>query len=150
MATYHLQLKKLSKAKGNSAEQQFKYISRLAEFKKNGKDNGDDLKFLFSFNMPNFAKNNARNYWKSADVYERKNACVAHSMIVGLQREFSLEQNKAILENFVKENFTNQPVTVAIHNNRENHNPHAHLMISGKLLSPYSQERRRDGRSRKS
>lgn len=134
MATYHLELKKISKGKGGSALQQYKYISRTSEFKRKG----DDLVSLLNFNMPKFAEHTAKNYWESADIYERKNACVAHSLIVALQRELSISDSEKILKKFVEDNFPNQPVTVAIHNDENNNNPHAHLIISGKLLSPYS------------
>lgn len=130
MATYHLNMKRVKKSKGNSASAKFSYISRSNRYK----DKSEDLQYIESRNMPNFAKGNEREFWESADLYERANACVCREIKIALPRELNLEQQKALIQEFADKHFANVPYTFAIHNDKDNHNPHSHFIFSERQL----------------
>ena len=130
MATYHLNMKRVKKSKGNSASAKFSYISRSNRYK----DKSEDLQYIESRNMPNFAKGNEQEFWASADLYERSNACVCREIKIALPRELNLEQQKALIQEFADKHFANVPYTFAIHNDKDNHNPHSHFIFSERQL----------------
>lgn len=130
MATYHLNMKRVKKGKGESASAKLSYISRTNRYK----DKSEDLQYIESNNMPNFAKGKEQEFWASADLYERANACVCREIKIALPRELNLEQQKAIIKEFADKHFANVPYTFAIHNDKNNHNPHSHFIFSERLL----------------
>lgn len=75
--------------------------------------------------------------WNAVEEIEKgKNSQLAREINVALQSELSLEDNKKMLQEFVKENFVNAGMCadIAIHNptpkEGEKENPHAHIMLS--------------------
>jgi len=92
--------------------------------------------------MPSWAEDDASEYWDAADLYERANARLYVSADFALPRDLTLEDQVALAHEFAQQLTTDEslPYTLAIHSGRDangqEHNPHAHLMIS---------ERKNDG-----
>lgn len=130
MATYHLNVRGCSKSKGQSASAKSDYINREDKYTKNK----DDLIYSASGNMPSFAKDNPKDFWKSADEFERANARVCTEIEFALPRELNLEQQKELITEFINKNLDNDnhklTYSYAIHNDKNNHNPHCHLIFS--------------------
>jgi len=130
MATYHLNVRGCSKSKGQSAGAKSDYINREDKYTKNK----DDLIYSASGNMPSFAKDNPKDFWKSADEFERANARVCTEIEFALPRELNLEQQKELITEFINKNLDNDnhklTYSYAIHNDKNNHNPHCHLIFS--------------------
>lgn len=70
--------------------------------------------------------------WNAIEQSEKRvNSQTAREIDVALPRELSLEQNKALLHGYVKEQFVNRGMVadVAIHDANTG-NPHAHIMLT--------------------
>lgn len=70
--------------------------------------------------------------WNEVELNESKsNSRLAREVRVALPREISNEQQRNLLETFVKENFVDKGMVadVSIHRDVE-HNPHAHIMLT--------------------
>jgi hypothetical protein len=95
-----------------------------------------------SDHMPSWAQGDARDYWDAADLFERANGRFYLSADFALPRGLESEDQIALAHAFAEELTANErlPYTLAVHAghdaNGQEHNPHAHLMIS---------ERRNDG-----
>ncbi|MEH8138965.1 MobA/MobL family protein [Gallibacterium anatis] len=130
MAIYHLNVRRVSKAKGQSAKAKSNYINRDDKYS----SRFDDLQFSQSGNMPNFAQTNPNLFWEYADIYERSNARVCTEIEFALPRELNLEQQQILVNEFIKQTIDNDkhklPYSFAIHNDPENNNPHCHLIFS--------------------
>lgn len=71
--------------------------------------------------------------WNSHRATEKRgDAQQAHEVQKALPRELSLEQNIGAVRGFVKEHFISQGMIadISIHNDPENHNPHAHILLT--------------------
>ena len=71
--------------------------------------------------------------WNSVELFEKNsNAQLARNFIISLSKELSIEENKKMIEEYVKNNFVKERMIVdlAIHDeSREgNQNIHAHIM----------------------
>lgn len=74
--------------------------------------------------------------WNAVEKFEkRKDATLAREMHMALPCEFSLEQNKALLLEYLKSNFVNLGMIAdcAIHD-MDGNNPHAHVMLTLRLI----------------
>jgi MobA/MobL family len=95
--------------------------------------------------MPDWVGDDAREYWDAADVYERANGRLYVSADFALPRDLDPDEQVALAHAFAQALTAEErlPYTLAIHAGRDangqEHNPHAHLMIS---------ERHNDGVSR--
>lgn len=92
--------------------------------------------------MPKWPKTNPRqdpaHYWKAADNYERNNGRLYREVEFALPRELNLDQQKALCHAFADRLSTldkgeKLPFTFAIHTEKDNHNPHCHLMLSERI-----------------
>lgn len=130
MAIYHLNVRRCSKNKGQSASAKFNYINREDKYNKKR----DDLIINGSGNIPEFAKNNPSDFWKYADQFERDNARVCTEIEFALPRELNTEQQVDLVNEFIKNNLDNDQhklaYSFAIHSDKDNHNPHCHLIFS--------------------
>lgn len=138
MAIYHCTVKIGSKSEGHSAGQKCAYITRTENYAKKS----DECAYSASGNMPKWPKTNPQkdpaHYWKAADIYERDNGRLYREVEFALPRELSLDQQKALCHAFAERLTTldkgeKLPFTVAIHTDKDNHNPHCHLMISERI-----------------
>ena len=75
-------------------------------------------------------------FWNKVEAFEtRKDARLARSIIAGLQRELTFEQNVALVREFAEKHLVSKGmvVTFAIHESESSDggkNPHVHLMLS--------------------
>ncbi len=71
--------------------------------------------------------------WNSVEAHERrKDAQLARELEVALPQELDLDQQRELLRGWVSREFVPSGAVVdfAIHHDRENRNPHAHVMVS--------------------
>lgn len=137
----HISKKPVSPNKGNkrnshSAKSRFHYISRTASFEKHKDNIVENLEFIQSGNMPNFAKNQPQEFWEAADIYERSNGRICSSLVIALPKELSCLQRIELAQQFIEE-FVDRyhfPYSCAIHNHLGSlggqEQPHLHLMYS--------------------
>jgi ATP-dependent exoDNAse (exonuclease V) alpha subunit len=75
--------------------------------------------------------------WNAVEASEkRKDARLAREVEVALQKEFELQEQIAVLREFIQENFVDKGMCadVNIHNN--DGNPHAHIMLTTRNVTP--------------
>ncbi len=75
--------------------------------------------------------------WNSVEAHEkRKDAQLAREIEVALPQELDLDQQRELLRGWVSREFipSGAVVDFAIHHDRENRNPHAHIMISVRAI----------------
>lgn len=131
MAIYHLTTKPFSRGKGQSARAKHDYIAREGKFRNGAKE----VVYKASGNMPAWAEEEPRMFWKAADLYERGNARLGREIEFALPRELSLEGRVNLAHAFASEVTQDRhPYTLVIHEGRKNHNPHAHLIFSERAL----------------
>jgi hypothetical protein len=86
--------------------------------------------------MPSWAEDDPREYWDTADLHERANGRLYVNADFALPRDLSEEDQAALASAFAQELTSEErlPYTLAIHAGKDadgnDHNPHAHLMIS--------------------
>jgi hypothetical protein len=136
---YHLSFRSGSRGNGSCARASYEYIAREGEYAEGDRD---PAIYSESDHMPAWAADNAREYWDAADLYERANGRLYVSADFALPRDLSSEDQITLAREFAQELTRDErlPYTLAIHSGRDadgnEHNPHAHLMIS---------ERKNDG-----
>lgn len=148
----------MSKGSGTSARGHADYITREGQYKARevGLTDGnaalkaeylsreglhqerDDLELTFHGNMPSWAAENPRDFWRAADTYERANGRVYTEILVALPRELNGKQREELVREFTGEQLGERfPYTVAIHNPKAldgGEQPHAHIMFSNREL----------------
>lgn len=138
MAIYRLKAKNGSVGHGLAHAE---YILREGKYSKGTKK--EELVYKESGNMPSFGEKDPKEFWDAADVYE-VNRRPYKEYEISLPNELTLEENKQIVDEFVKKIIgKDYPYTYAIHNktnNRGEGNVHVHLMFC---------ERKFDGIERK-
>ncbi|NQY81749.1 MAG: MobA/MobL family protein [Alphaproteobacteria bacterium] len=124
MVIYHLDIGHVSEADGGSAVAKRDYVLREGKYAK------DAVELVQSghAHMPDFSKDDPRDFWAAADEHERKNAQVCSEIRVALPIELNEQQRTALVRQFVRERLKDQPCTWAIHRG-EDTNPHAHLVF---------------------
>lgn len=122
--------------KAPTAKSRFHYITRTLHFKKYKESASEQIEFVRSGNMPNFAEGKPAEFWNAADVYERSNGRTCSSLVVALPKELNQAQRIELAEAFVAE-FADRyryPFTCAIHNHAGalagQEQPHLHFMYS--------------------
>ncbi|MDR0374052.1 MAG: MobA/MobL family protein [Nitrososphaerota archaeon] len=76
--------------------------------------------------------------WNAVEKRERrKDAQLAREFIVGLQREFNLQEQINVLREYVKESFVDKGMIAdfSIHDKKDG-NPHAHIMLTFRDVTP--------------
>ena len=101
-------------------------------------------------NVPIELKDRA-TLWNSVELNEKAiNAQLARNFIIALPKELSVEENKKLITDFIKENFVSKGMIVdlAIHNENDegNNNIHAHIMTT---LIPINEKGEWQPKSRK-
>ena len=82
--------------------------------------------------------------WNSVELNEKAiNAQLARNFIIALPKELSVEENKKLIADFIRKNFTSRGMIVdlAIHNENDegNNNIHAHIMTTLRLINEKGQ-----------
>ena len=119
-----------------TAKNRFHYITRTLHFKKYKESASEQIEFVRSGNMPNFAEGKPAEFWDAAEVYERSNGRTCSSLVVALPKELNQAQRIELAEAFIAE-FADRyqfPYSCAIHNHEGSlggqEQPHLHLMYS--------------------
>lgn len=174
MAIYHLSVKNITRSKGKTAIGALCYRCGLkAENMYDGVTHDYRKKGWISYTetfLPRYVAearpeyNDAVNLWNAVELFEKSSdARLSSEVEISLPKEMTLEQQTALVREFVQENFVSQGrcVTVAIHNppvrddlNRPIdkdgvptddpekmifNNPHAHIMLTCRPLDEQGQ-----------
>jgi ElaB/YqjD/DUF883 family membrane-anchored ribosome-binding protein len=135
----------VSRAKGSSACATLAYISaekvredRTGELYNFGRsERVIDVQTILPENAPEEYQDPKKLFNAIEHFETASNARTAKKIMVALPKEFDLELQKKVIENYIKENITseNYACTYAIHTDRENKNPHAHILIANRQLN---------------
>ena len=119
-----------------TAKNRFHYITRTSHFKNYKESASEQIEFVRSGNLPNFAEGKPAEFWDAADIYERSNGRTCSSLVVALPKELNQAQRIELAEAFIAE-FADRysyPFTCAIHNHvgslGGHEQPHLHFMYS--------------------
>lgn len=100
-----------------------------------------DNVYIKLINYPKWAKGNPSEFFKSADVYGRKNKASYREFELALQEELTLEQNIEIVNTILNncEYFQDKYYAVAIHDKQaaldsNKQQIHCHIMVSDKMI----------------
>ena len=133
MAIYHLTAKTVSRGSGCTAKARHEYIEREGRFK----FDSSEVTYIENGNMPEWALENPRVYWQSADIYERVNGRLFKQVEFALPRELTTEQQTALAASFVRGLAQTQdgplPYSFAVHKGHNRGNPHCHMIISERV-----------------
>ncbi len=130
---------KPDEANGNRVADQSRYNLREEQFSDRHED---EIVFKGSGHMPKWPKvnpqENDQHYWDACDKYERANGRLARTFIVALPRDMNDEQRYELAQKFMTDlahDNAGQPLpfSFAIHQDKGNHNPHMHAMISERV-----------------
>lgn len=143
---YHVSFRSGSRANGACAGSAHDYIARENAF---DAEKFDRAVHVESGNMPSWAQDDAREYWDTADLYERENGRLFVAGDFALPRGLELDEQIALAREFVGSLTDREhlPYTFAIHagesgDGRE-HNPHVHVMISERGNDGIDRDRQR-------
>lgn len=130
MAFFRLELDNVKSDR--SVERKFLYDFREGIYQK-GKMS-EELVYKEFGNLPEFAKDNPRFFWKTADTEERANGRKAKQLTLTLPNELSDEENIKLTKEYIEKTLKNDfPYTVSIHkkiNDKGQENIHAHILFS--------------------
>ncbi|CAM3075481.1 MobA/MobL family protein [Acinetobacter celticus] len=112
----------------------FFYITRTAHFSKS--KTGEEVEWVKSGNMPEYAKSDPKKFWVNADRFEQEKGRTSSTLTIALPNHISKKQRIELVQKFIDE-FANKngfAFTCAIHNHKssiENKDqPHLHFMYS--------------------
>lgn len=139
MASYHFSVKCGNyNGRKTSATNHLNYINRDGKFKNIDKNNNEkqinECVYKENF-LPAWAEGSAKNFWSSAEKYERANACVYKELEFNLVNELPLRENLKIINNLLKTEPMNKfYYSLAIHDKQKSaitgeRNLHCHLMF---------------------
>ena len=130
MSTYHLNVRS---GKRGSAGNHANYIGRQGKYERRQ----GDLVCVESGNMPAWTQGNPRLFWRAADAHERKNGAAYREIVIALPRELDSDQQKQLVNTFIKKVLGNRPYEAAIHcpaaSLGEVDQPHSHIMFSDRI-----------------
>jgi hypothetical protein len=129
MTSFHHEVKT---GKRGSGSNHATYIARQGKY-----DDRTDLVFSGHGNMPSWAQDNPRSYWRVGDKNERANGVVFREHVIALPDELTREQQKQLASELVTEFAGRQPFQFAVHDKEaamgDCPNVHLHLMISERI-----------------
>lgn len=141
MANYYLNM---SYGKVGKTNAHFDYITA------NGKYTGKEKELVYeSHNMPNWVTS-AKEFWELADNNERVNGRTYREVRISLPEELTKEENIELLNQFLKENFSNHYYSVVIHDKetqpdfehvKKHQNIHAHIMFCPRVIDDIEREK---------
>lgn len=145
MAIYHCSISNVSRAKGSSSCATLSYISadkvyeeRTAQTYSYGRaERVLEVGTLIPENAPEEYRNPSVLF-NSIENYEKaENARTAKKIEVALPRELDLAEQKQIVEDYIRENLIKEGycATYAIHNDKDNNNPHAHILVANRQIN---------------
>jgi hypothetical protein len=135
MASYHLSVGVGKKGSGGSHAA---YVSRSGEYE-NFKGT-EELVLSEHGNMPSWAEHDPTEFFRQADLHERKNGSAYREYEIAIPNEFTKDQQIEFVREFIRQEIgTDHPYLYGIHNHRatidgEMEQPHAHIMFSDRKL----------------
>ena len=139
MASYHFSVKCGNyNGRKTSATNHLNYINRDGKFKNIDKNNNEKQinECIYKENfLPAWAEGRAKNFWSSAEKYERANACVYKELEFNLVNELPLKENLKIINNLLKiEPMNKFYYSLVVHDKQKSaitgiRNLHCHLMF---------------------
>ncbi|MBQ3444966.1 MAG: MobA/MobL family protein [Selenomonadaceae bacterium] len=155
MATYHLRVKDDTKTSGKrvSAKRHVDYILREdakahADYinRKGVQNNRDDCVYKGS-QLPKWAKDSAQKFFEAATRYEDKENVRYREIELSLPNKLTLEQNREIIDTFLKRHLSENYYAHAIHEEAgelsgERH-PHVHIIFSERLIDEVKRKNER-------
>lgn len=153
MAIFHLSLSNVSRAKGSSACASLAYISASKVYEERTHQTYSygraecvlKVATLLPDGAPT-AYTDAAQLFNAIENYEQaSNARTAVKIVVALPRELSLDVSDEILTNFIRNKLcaNGYCATYAIHTDKNNNNPHAHILVANRPLDPKTGEFKR-------
>ena len=149
MALYRLEMQNVSRSDGVSSVAKAAYRHRCVMFdERTGETHGeksldrDDLVYaeiLAPENTPDFLKKSSNDLWCFVEKKEaRANSRTAKEFKITLPTELSNEQNIALMKDFLLNHFVDKGIICdfVLHNDKDNKNPHAHVMITTREITP--------------
>ncbi|HCB2173505.1 TPA: MobA/MobL family protein [Klebsiella pneumoniae] len=149
MALYRLEMQNVSRSDGVSsvAKAAYRHRSvmideRTGEMHGEKSANRDDLVYaeiLAPDNTPDFLIKSSNKLWNFVEKTEkRKDARTAKEFKITLPTELSNEQNIKLLKDFLLNHFVDKGIICdfVLHNDKDNKNPHAHVMITTREITP--------------
>lgn len=144
MAIYHCNISNVSRAAGSRSTATASYITgeKIHDKELNETYNYGRQERVIEYDtiLPPGASDELKNpaaLFNSIESFEKNNnARTAKKIEVALPRECTLEQQRAIVKKFIAENITaeNYACTYAIHYDKDNNNPHAHILVANRQL----------------
>ena len=145
MAIYHLSAKVHTRTSGASAVAAAAYRARehlvdertgeAHDYQRRGGVDGAEIHA--PDNAPAWARDRSRLWNEVEAVERRKDAQVAREVVVALPVELTQEQRRALVRDFVRDEFTARGMVadVAFHGGSSN-NPHAHVLLTTRQIGP--------------
>lgn len=125
MATYHV---RMSVGNGGKAAAHFKYIERTGKYRRN------DKLYSESGHLPSWASS-PRDFWERTGEHDRRSY---REIEFALPNELSREEQKKIVDDFIRDYLPDKAYTYAIHEPRsrlsDEKNPHVHIMFSERII----------------
>lgn len=144
MAIFHINFKILTRVKDGKIKSSI-YLAAYNSRQKlkdektgltfNYENKKEDLMYtniILPENAPSRFYNRATLWGSVENIEKRADSQLSRYFIVALHRNLNLEQNKKLLEDYIKKNFIKKGMCadIAIHNDKDNNNPHAHVMLT--------------------
>lgn len=149
MALYRLEMQNVSRSAGVSSVAKAAYRhrcemvdNRTGEIHGKKSAHRDDLVYaeiLAPEGTPDFLTKSSNDLWNFVEKTEkRKDARTAKEFKITLPCELTNKQNIKLLREYLKKNFTDKGIICdfVIHNDKDNKNPHAHVMITTREITP--------------
>lgn len=124
MAIAFLRIRPISKGKGESSGNLHDYITRSAGWE--SKANLDES-ILEYHSKPPSGFDNMREFFHTADTYERANGTTARELTIAIPKEFSMSEAIQLNEQIAKHFEQTRYVSSVVHFNPDN--PHIHLLM---------------------
>jgi hypothetical protein len=137
MASYHFTMKCSSDTNATAA-MRADYICRENKYAEGTR--AEELAYKDHENMPEWAKDNPKEFWRASDTYERSNGTTFREIEFALPNELNLEQQKQLIKEFTNQHFGKDFVySYAIHSKSASlahgiQNPHVHIMFCERKL----------------
>ena len=146
MAIYHCAISNVSRAGGSSACASLSYITAESVYEERTAQTysyGRSERVLTSGTLlpdgaPEAWRDPAQLFNAIENHEKAENARTAKKIEVALPREFTLEISQRVIERYITENLTKAgyAATYAIHTDPDNNNPHAHILVPNRQISP--------------
>jgi hypothetical protein len=142
MSHYYLNMDAHGKTKTGikiNTQLHYEYIAREGRYERM-RDREEDIVYKASGNIPDWA-DNTDDFWKQAEANRPKpNGRAYREIKIGLQEEFTLEENIQLIEEFLKSNGIkdHHAYSYAIHDkaaafDKQHRNIHVHIMFNEKI-----------------